>query len=291
MTQTATNKSRVAVSNPLIKKMRENSSAFEYREEDRATYGGIGAKTVYFLLICVVGVISYFVLNSFFKGQGMQLIEYSDPEKYPIFDIRVYLPEIFIGVGALAVSIFLPLLAWLIRPAIPVFGTLYCLMEGYVIGFITGLLRDEFDWASVLAFVLTVALVLVAYFLYSKGIVKVNHRFKTFLAVAFGTIILGGMLMAILYFIPFTNSIIAPILTFMDSPIPSIILSVVYIIIATLFLLVDFDNIRETVEGGCSRKLEWIAAWGLAYTIIYIYFKILDLIIKILSLMGKGSKK
>ena len=41
------------------------------------------------------------------------------------------------------------------------------------------------------------------------------------------------------------------------------------------FMLVDFDTIERCVTNQVDEKYEWMAAWGLAYTILYIYFKIL----------------
>lgn len=73
------------------------------------------------------------------------------------------------------------------------------------------------------------------------------------------------------------------ITTFMNNPIISIISSVLFIIIATMFLLVDFSTIEECVENKMPRKLEWMAAFGLVYTVIYIYFKILNLILQIVG--------
>ena len=61
--------------------------------------------------------------------------------------------------------------------------------------------------------------------------------------------------------------------------------SVIYIIIATLFLLVDFDTIRRTVDDGLPKKYEWWASFGLAFSVIWLFFKILELISKL-----KGSK-
>ena len=52
-------------------------------------------------------------------------------------------------------------------------------------------------------------------------------------------------------------------------------------------LLVDFDAIEKCVENRLPKKREWMAAFGLAYTIIYLYLRILELLMKI---FGKGKK-
>ncbi|WP_294466916.1 Bax inhibitor-1/YccA family protein [uncultured Ruminococcus sp.] len=59
----------------------------------------------------------------------------------------------------------------------------------------------------------------------------------------------------------------------------SIGFSVLGIITATLFLLTDFDTIEKNVENNLPKKYEWSAAFGLAFTVIWIYLKVLDLLL------------
>ena len=54
----------------------------------------------------------------------------------------------------------------------------------------------------------------------------------------------------------------------------------VFIIIAAIFLVADFDGIEECVERKMDKSYEWMAAFGLAYTIIYLYFKIINLLVQ-----------
>lgn len=67
----------------------------------------------------------------------------------------------------------------------------------------------------------------------------------------------------------------------------SIGLTILSIIIACLFLISDFATIDNVVENKMPAKYEWMAAFGLAFTIIWIYVKILDLLIQIVG----NSKK
>ena len=52
--------------------------------------------------------------------------------------------------------------------------------------------------------------------------------------------------------------------------------------------MVDFDTIERSVEQKLPKKYEWIVAFGLAYTIIYLFLKIFNLICK---LTQKNSSK
>ena len=92
-------------------------------------------------------------------------------------------------------------------------------------------------------------------------------------------------ILSLLGLIPGVKPVLAPL---QESPAFSIGLSVVYILIACAFLLVDFDTIQRCVEQKLPKKYEWTAAFGLAYTIIYLFLKIFNLICKLTQ--KKGSQ-
>ncbi|MBQ2093197.1 MAG: Bax inhibitor-1/YccA family protein [Ruminococcus sp.] len=45
----------------------------------------------------------------------------------------------------------------------------------------------------------------------------------------------------------------------------------------------DFAMIEHVVESKMPAKYEWMAAFGLAFTVLWIYIKVLDLLIQILG--------
>lgn len=50
---------------------------------------------------------------------------------------------------------------------------------------------------------------------------------------------------------------------------------------AALFLISDFEMIDTVVNENYPKKYEWRASFGLTFTVIWLYVKILDLIIQI----------
>ena len=102
-------------------------------------------------------------------------------------------------------------------------------------------------------------------------------------SILFFTSIGASILMVICSFIPQLRDVVTFITT---NPLLSMGGSIVYVIIASLFLLVDFDTIQRAVEGRLPRKYEWIAAFGLAFSVIWLFLKVLDLILK---LTGKSD--
>lgn len=268
--------------NPVIKKMHDRAETTT--SSDTATYKGVARKTGFFLLMAVAGFAAFFLLHLFLGRGGAPDIVYNIDN---IFHLNMYVTEAAVAGMALVISVIAPLFAWFFRSAIPVVGTFYALCEGYTIGFLTGMLAPQYQWISAAALVITILVVGAMLFLYARRIVKVGKKFRTVVTATFITMILGGLLTTILYMIPFTRALISPILTFMGNPLIGLGLTIVYLIVACLFLLVDFSVIEECIERGISSKSEWMAAFGLTYTIIYIYFRVLDLILRVVSIMEK----
>lgn len=111
-------------------------------------------------------------------------------------------------------------------------------------------------------------------------IIKVIAKFRKFMFILFGSIIIGSILLIVMHFIPGLNIVAMGIDGILANPVVSIISSIVFII-AAIFLVADFNGIEECVERKMDKSYEWMAAFGLAYTIIYLYFKILNLLVQI----------
>ena len=57
-----------------------------------------------------------------------------------------------------------------------------------------------------------------------------------------------------------------------ENSVLSIGISMAGVVLAVLFLFIDFDNINKTVEQKLPKKYEWCAAFGLTMTIMYVIF-------------------
>lgn len=112
--------------------------------------------------------------------------------------------------------------------------------------------------------------------LYTTRIIKVTAKFRKFMFILFGSIIIGSIFLIVMHFIPGLNIVAMGIDGILANPVVSIISSIVFII-AAIFLVADFDGIERKMD----KSYEWMAAFGLAYTIIYLYFKILNLLVQI----------
>ncbi len=254
--------------NPMIRKLYKVSETAD-SEKNVASYGGVAAKAVFFMLWAVVGVVAFYIVrprltagNAIVLNNGM----------------RIHPLEALVFLVAFVLSIIAPLLAFVIKPLVPVLGSIYCLCFSYSFTCLGDLLPEAYGGIMTIATVVTIILVSVMAILYTTGIVSVTHKFRTVVTTLFLTALFGGVVVFLLSLIPSFKGI----LTFVRNNIAvSIGVSILYIVIACLFLLVDFQAIRDCVEKKLPKKYEWIGAFGLAYTIFYLFLQVFNLIAKI----------
>ena len=270
----AKKRNSILASNPVMRRLNKVN---EYDVTNAATYGGITAKTVYFLLFTIAGIILQLILaKTFATGQTFDF-------NYKGFEITMYTTEAIALVVSVILAIVFQLLAFFAKATTPVTGALYCVTQGYFISFLIFKVLQGKEYLGLLALVITMVIILVMAILYTKGIIKVTKKFKTVMMTLFITVISVSILMVIAAFIPFTRPLVQAM---QNNLILSIGFTVLFIIIAALFLICDFDTIDRVVTNKLPKKYEWQAAFGLAFTVIWLYLKVLDLIITI-----AGNKK
>lgn len=258
-------------SNPVMHRL---DSVNEYSESDAASYGGIAAKTAFFLLFSVVGIAVERVLSQMLAtGQTVDL-------NVKGFHVSLYMGEVIALFASVILAIVFQLLAFFAKPTTPVTGALYCVTQGYMISFSIFKILHGMEYLGLLALAITITIVLVMAVLYTTGIIRVTKKFKTVMLTLFITVISVSLLMLIGSFIPATAEMVMQI---RNNFVISIGFSVIFIIIASLFLICDFATIDHVVQDQLPKKYEWQAAFGLSFTVLWLYLKVLDLIITIVG--------
>ncbi len=113
------------------------------------------------------------------------------------------------------------------------------------------------------------------WFVYSTGLVKVTQKFRAGIMAAIFTVML-------LYLFQIGMSFFGTGLPFMTGSSPLAIgVQFVIVIIASLALVLDFDFIARQVEARAPKHLEWVAAFGLIVTLIWLYIELLDLLYRL----------
>ena len=260
------NQSTFLKSNPVLRKV--TNTAERADSTSCATYKGILKKTLYFLATTVVGFVLFLFLSPMLAfGQHIQSGFFG-----------FYIPRIMVVGVAAIVGLITPFIAIFASRTTPITGTLYTLSQGILIAAISVFYNGAYSGLIMWAAVITLVIVFTMLLLYTSGKIKATEKFKSVtLALLLSTI--GISILAFIgYLIPATRGYV---MIFAGNPIFGIAMSVIFIIIAALFLISDFQIIRETVENQRPKEYEWSVSFGLAFTVIWLYFKVLDLLIRI----------
>ena len=257
--------------NPIIRKL---ARIEETDSENSCSYAGISTKLLYFMVMVMAGIL----LNAIMGGKwGGEVIKTDSIEK-----LLTVNEVIAVGVAAL-VLIISPILASIIKVTIPVTGALFCASTGFVLSWAGSTFGKEYAQTIWLALIITAIVVMVMGFLYFSGKVQVTKKFRTMLITLLLTTIGASLLGFVGSLIPATRGFVSSL---MNNAVINIGASVLMVIIASLFLLVDFDTIKHAIDDELPKKYEWYAAFGLAFSVIWLFFKILELLGK-----AKGNKK
>lgn len=214
---------------------------------DRMEAGGVVGKTA-FLLLLVVGAGAW----------GWQQVQPGEP--FPAWYLWVLL-------GAVAVAIFTA-----VRPQLaPFLGPLYALLQGALVGTISRLYETLYDGIIVQAVLATVATFVVMLVLYVTGVIKATPRFRKTVIVATVGIFFFYLVAIVLSFFGLNMDVV-----WGGGPL-GILISVAVIIVAALNLVLDFDFIDRGIEAGLPKQMEWLAAFGLMVTIVWLYLEFLRL--------------
>ncbi|MBR4223576.1 MAG: Bax inhibitor-1/YccA family protein [Oscillospiraceae bacterium] len=239
---------------------------------DRCTYAGIAKKLALFLTSIAMGCLLC----------GIAKVTGSDPLDE---QLHVNSVELILLAAAALIALITPWPAISIRKTTPVTGTMFCAAVGYIVMWLGATLGRQYRAAIVLSFLITILLVCTMCFLYGRGIIRADRGFRTFLMTACITLIAGSLMTFIGSLIPATRGLVSELAA---DPILSLGVGVVMVILGSLFLISDLDTIRQCVEGGMSKDYEWYASFGLAFSVIWLYFKVLQLVLRF---MGRGSSR
>ncbi|MEY3052820.1 MAG: hypothetical protein RLY31_2605 [Bacteroidota bacterium] len=160
------------------------------------------------------------------------------------------------------------------KPALsPILAPIYALIEGLFVGSVTAFYGGAFGMAVVFhAVTLTLALLFAMLFLYQSGIVRVTRSFRTGVAMA-------TMGVFLVYLVNIVLRLFGIHIGFLhEQNWMGIGFSLLVVGIATLNLLVDFDNFDQGQRIGAPAFMEWFSAMGLLVTLVWLYVELLRLV-------------
>lgn len=157
----------------------------------------------------------------------------------------------------------------------PTIAPIYAAMEGLFVGGISAMYAGLGGGIVIQAVSLTLLVLFIMLVIHKTGIIPVTQQFRMGVVMATGAI-------ALLYLISFVLSLFGIHIPYIhQGGTIGILFSLGVIGIASLNLLIDFDNIIKGEEYGAPRYMEWFSAMGLMITLIWLYIEILRLLAKL----------
>ena len=157
----------------------------------------------------------------------------------------------------------------------PVTAPIYAVLEGLFIGGISAFMERIYPGIVPQAAGLTFGILFALLAAYKSGLIRATENFKLGVVAATGGIFVIYIASFILGFfgisIPFLH----------DSGPIGIGISVFICIVAALNLVLDFDFIENGAEHGAPKYMDWVGAFGLMVTLVWLYIEILHLLAKL----------
>ena len=184
--------------------------------------------------------------------------------------------QIFGIVGAIAAFIAVIIVNF-VKKAAPLWAGIYSIGEGFFLGLISCFFERFYPGIVTQAVACTFAAMFSMLMLYRFNIIRCTEKFRS-------TIITATFSILIVYIIQFIASLFGRNIPeiFTASPI-GIGFSVVVCIIAALNFILDFDFIEAGAQRLAPKYFEWMGAFGIMTSLVWLYVEVLRLLAKLNS--------
>jgi len=178
-----------------------------------------------------------------------------------------------LGSGAMLLGIFggfaLAMVNTFSKTVKPALAIAYAAFEGLALGAISHVYNNYYEGIVSQAVIVTICAFSGMLFAYKSGRIRVTPKFTRVLMTA----MIGYLVLALVSFIgSFFGASIYSIAGF------GLILAAGGMVLASFFLILDFDQIQNGVKAGLPEAESWRAAFGLMVTIVWLYMEVLRLL-------------
>jgi uncharacterized YccA/Bax inhibitor family protein len=161
------------------------------------------------------------------------------------------------------------------RTAAPYTVPVYAAFEGLLLGGLSLHFETRYPGIVINAVGLTFGTLAVLLAAYSSGVIKPSENFKLGVFAATGAV-------GLLYLVGLGMSFFGKSIPFIhDSGPIGIAFSLFVVGLAALNLVLDFDFIEKGAAAGAPKYMEWVGAFGLLVTLVWLYIEILRLLAKL----------
>ena len=190
-------------------------------------------------------------------------------------DVEALLP---LMTGGIIGGLVLALVVCLRRRAGPLSTTIYAVCQGLFLGALTMIVEVHYPGLPLLAATYTGATLVGMLLLYKAGVIRVGPRFMRGVIGATAGLALGVVALWLLSMFGVGTGLRA--MLYGNGAI-GIGFSLLCIGLAALNLVLDFHVIEQGERQGLPKRFEWMAAFGLMVTLVWLYVEILRLLIKL----------
>jgi len=154
----------------------------------------------------------------------------------------------------------------------PTLAPAYAGLEGLFVGAVSAVYASMFNGIIFQAVTLTMAVFFLMLFIYKAGIIKVTGKLRSGIIMATGAIF-------VFYLLNWILSMFGVNMPYLhQGGWIGIGISLVIVGVASMNLLLDFDNFEKGEKYGAPAYMEWFSAMGLLVTLVWLYIEILRLI-------------
>jgi uncharacterized YccA/Bax inhibitor family protein len=155
----------------------------------------------------------------------------------------------------------------------PYLAPVYAILEGLLVGAVTKIYMLAFAPGLIFqAVTITFAILFMMLMIYKSGMIKVTEKLRAGITMAVGAVMIFYLINIVCHFIGINIPFIH------DGGMLSIGITLVIIVIASMNLLLDFDNIEKGEAMKAPEYMEWYSGMGLLFTLVWLYLEILRLL-------------
>jgi uncharacterized YccA/Bax inhibitor family protein len=178
-----------------------------------------------------------------------------------------------LGGGAMMLGVFggfaLAMVNSFSKTVKPALAIAYAAFQGLALGTISNLYNSAYAGIVSQAIIVTICAFTGMLFAYKSGRIRVTPKFTKVLMTA----LIGYLVLALLSFVG----------SFFGASIYNIgglglIMAAGGMVLASFFLILDFDQIQQGINAGAPESESWRAAFGLMVTIVWLYLEVLRLL-------------
>lgn len=176
--------------------------------------------------------------------------------------------------GAIAGFVLALIISFTGGKTAPVLAPVYAICEGLFVGGISAMFESSYSGLVIQAVAATFATAIVMLLLFRANIIRCTEKFRA-------VIFTATLSVAAIYLIQIIASLFGRGIPqiFTASSI-GIGFSVLVVAIAALNLIIDFEYIEQGSQNFLPKNYEWVGAFGLTVTLVWLYIELLKLLAK-----------